>query len=112
MRHPWRVTSPLVLACALLTSSPDLRATDASLGTRICAELSLLLPEVQSFSPEAARARFVSAISMKFQHDADELREVRTGIDRLATASCRKERDGLLRVMQYLSLSEALDEHW
>jgi hypothetical protein len=104
--------APLLLAVALLGMSPSPQAADARLGAQICAVLTTVLPEVQQFSPEAARSRLVAAINMKFQDDADKLREVRSAIDREATAACRKEREGLMQIMRTLSLSEAFDQSW
>lgn len=106
------LTTPLLLAVALLGSSPSPQAADARLGTQICAVLTTVLPEVQQFGPEAARARFVAAINMKFQDDGAKLREVRSAIDREATAACRKEREGLMQIMRTLSLSEAFEASW
>jgi hypothetical protein len=101
-----------LVTIALLSTSPAPQAADASLGTQICSVLTVVQREVQMFDPQAARARMVSAIEMKFGNDPDKLREVRTEIDRVTTASCRKEREGLLRITQLLSLSEAFDERW
>jgi hypothetical protein len=101
-----------LLAAALLGVSPAPQAADARLGAQICAVLATVLPEVRQFSPEAARSRLVAAINMKFQDDADKLREVRSAIDREATAACRKEREGLMQIMRTLSLSEAFEQNW
>lgn len=99
-------------ATALIAASPALQASDAALGSQICAVLTMVAPEVQMFDPQAARARFVAAINMKFQEDPIKIREVSANIDRLATASCRKERDELLKITQMLSLSEAFGDGW
>ena len=101
-----------LLAAALLVTSPTLHAVDAALGSQICAVLTTIVPEVQMFDPQAARARFVAAINMKFQDDPIKIRQVTAEIDRLTIASCRKERDDLLKITRMLSLSEAFGDGW
>ena len=99
--------APLLLAAGLLASSPASPASSARLGDEICAVLVTVYPEVERFDPQAARQRLVAAINMKFRDDPAKLQQVRASIDREATASCRKEREGLMKIMQTLSLSDA-----
>jgi hypothetical protein len=100
-----------MLAIAFLAVSlPSAAAPSAWLGNEICAVLTTLVPEVQQFDPEAARQRFISAITMKFRDDPAKLRQVRASIDRETIATCRKERESLMKIMQTLSLSEAFEQ--
>jgi hypothetical protein len=102
----------IVILLGVLLGAPTLQAADANLGSQICAVLSTVVPEVQMFDPQAARSRFVAAINMKFQDDPIKIRQVTAEIDRLTIASCRKERDDLLRITRMLSLSEAFSDGW
>ena len=111
-RRPVHLTVSLLLAAMALVPRPAISATRAWLGNEICAALTTLLPEVQQFDPEAARQRFVSVINMKFRDDPAKLRQVQSSIDRETMATCRKEREGLMKIMQTLSLSEAFEERW
>jgi hypothetical protein len=99
----------LLLAAALLVASPASPASSAGLGSEICAVLTAVYPEVERFDPMAARQRLVAAINMKFHEDAAKLAEVRASIDREAMINCRKEREGLMKIMQTLSLSDAFE---
>lgn len=111
-RRPVHMAISALLAAMMLGPGPATAATGAWLGNEICAALTTLLPEVQQFDPEAARQRFVSVINMKFRDDPAKLRQVRSSIDRETMATCRKEREGLMKIMQTLSLSEAFEERW
>lgn len=97
----------LLLAAGLLASSTASLASSARLGDEICAVLTVVYPEVERFDPAAARQRFVAAINMKFRDDPAKLQQVRASIDREAMTNCRKEREGLMKIMQTPSLSDA-----
>jgi len=111
-RRPVHWTVPVLLAAMMLGPGQAAAATSAWLGNEICAALTTLLPEVQQFDPEAARQRFISGINMTFRDDPAKLRQVRSSIDRETMATCRKEREGLMKIMQTLSLSDAFEERW
>lgn len=107
-----RAVAHALIACGLLAASPLSAAPSAWLGNEICAVLTTLVPEVQQFDPEAARQRFISTITMKFRDDPAKLRQVQSSIDRETMATCRKERETLMKIMQTLSLSEVFEQHW
>jgi hypothetical protein len=105
-----RVASPSVLLLAVSTLLLPMRvsAADAALGPPLCAVIKKLLPEVRSFKPEGARAQLVKAVAEKFDYDAKTLRQVKTEIDQVTTATCPKDREGMLGILKMKSLSEAV----
>jgi hypothetical protein len=63
---------------------------------------------VKSFKPEGARAQLVMAVAEKFDYDAGKLRQVKAEIDQATTATCAKDRAGMLGVLKMSSLAEAV----
>lgn len=96
------------VAVLLLAVAADSRAADSNLGAPLCAVIKKLLPEVRTFKPEGARAQLVMAVGEKFDYDAAKLRLVKSEIDQATTASCPREREGLLEILKMKSLAEAV----
>jgi hypothetical protein len=98
----------LLFALAVLLLPARADAADSALGGSLCAVLKKLLPEVRSFRPEGARAQLVMAVAEKFDYDAKTLRQVRAEIDPATTATCPRDREGMLGILKMTSLSEAV----
>lgn len=95
-------------AVAVLLLPSRVGAADSALSAPLCAVLKKLLPEVRSFKPEGARAQLVMAVAEKFDYDAKTLRQVKAEIDQATTATCPKDREGMLGILKMKSLSEAV----
>ena len=100
--------SVALLAVAVLLLPSRGGAAESALGAPLCAVLKKLLPEVRSFKPEGARAQLVMAVAEKFDYDAKTLRRVKAEIDQATTATCPKDREGMLDILRMKSLSEAV----
>jgi hypothetical protein len=48
------------------------------------------------------------AVAEKFDYDAKTLRQVKAEIDQATTATCPKDREGMLGILKMKSLSEAV----
>jgi len=100
------------IACALLLSGgvalADAQASDSALSTTVCGALKTLVPDVRTSSPEGAQAQLVMALAEACQSNPQQLRQVKSEIDTLASANCAAERDALLIALKTQSLSEAL----
>lgn len=105
--NPRRLLAGTVTLLVLVPVSGT-RAADPALGAPLCAVLKKLLPEVKNYRPEGARAQLVAAVAEKFDYDGAKLRSVRAEVDSATTASCPREREGMLGVLKMRSLSEAL----
>lgn len=99
----------LLFAAAVLLLPSRAAAADSALGAPLCAVLKKLLPEVKTFKPEGARAQLVMAVSEKFDYDAKKLRQVKAEIDQATSATCPKDREGMLGILKTRSLSEAVN---
>jgi hypothetical protein len=100
--------SVTLFAAAALVLPSRVGAADSALSAPLCAVLKKLLPEVRSFKPEGARAQLVMAVAEKFDYDAKTLRQVKAEIDQATTATCPKDREGMLGILRMKSLSEAV----
>lgn len=79
-----------------------------SVAVGVCPILAKLVPEVRTFKPEGARAQLVMAVAEKYEYDAATLRKIKAEVDAATTASCPKDREAMLGVLQMKSLAEAL----
>lgn len=93
------------VAASVLVFAPNVYAAD-SLGSSLCAVLKELIPEVKTYRPEGARAQLVMVLAEKYE--TDQLRQVRAQIDQATSASCPKERETMLGIVNTKSLAEAL----
>ena len=94
-----------VIAVSVLVFAPYVYAADP-LGSSLCAVLKELIPEVKTYRPEGARAQLVMALAEKYE--ADQLHQVRAKIDQATSASCSKQRETMLGIVNTKSLAEAL----
>ena len=97
-----------LVAVAAMLPPATAHAAESSLGAPLCAVLKKLLPEVRAFKPEGARAQLVMAVAEKFDYDAKTLRQVKAEIDQATTATCPRDREGMLGILRMKSLAEAV----
>lgn len=95
----------IAVAVSVLVFTPHVYAADV-LSQSLCAVLKELIPEVKTYRPEGARAQLVMVLAEKYE--TDQLRQVRAQIDQATSASCPKERETMLGIVNTKSLAEAL----
>lgn len=108
--HRTRIVMACVLglaACGPLLAAPG-DSAQAAIASALCPVIAKLLPEVRGYQPEGVRAQLVMAVAEKFDYDGPRLRQVTAEADAGTTASCPKDREALLGILQTRSLSEAL----
>ena len=62
-----------VLALPFVAAAAAAAAADLALSSTLCGVLKDLLPKVQTYKPEGARAQLVMAVAAKFNYDAAKL---------------------------------------
>lgn len=95
-------------AAALALATTASPAAESALSAPLCGIVKKLLPEVRTYKPEGARAQLVMAVGEKFDYDGIKLRQVKAEIDQATSASCPKERAGLLEILKMKSLADAV----
>ena len=98
----------LAVANTLVGHVSNTHAADAAFANKICGVLKETLAEVRGYQPEGAQAQLVMRMSGAFDDDPAKLRQVTTEIDTAASASCPKEREELLTILQMSSLQNAV----
>jgi hypothetical protein len=83
-------------------------SAESALSVPLCGVLKKQLPAVKTYKPEGARAQLVMAVGEAFDYNATKLRQVKAGIDQATTASCPKDREGMLNILKMKSLAEAV----
>lgn len=93
-----------LLAAILLPAGATQAAETA--GQSLCALLKDLIPQVRTYRPEGARAQLVMALAEKYE--PEQLRPLWRQIDQETMATCPKDREVMLGIVNTKSLADAL----